>query len=73
MMDWESVLKQQKDLENAFTALKQVFEQTDLDFRNRNKVLMEMMSQMNTKDAENMARIHVALQAIIDSNASLKK
>lgn len=72
-MDWQSVLKQQQELETAFGALKQVFEQAEVDFKNRNKVIMEMIAQMNTKDADNMSKIHQALQAILESNSSVKK
>jgi cytochrome c556 len=72
-MDWEAIIKQQKDLEGSFTALRVIFEQAEKDFRNKSQIFLSAMSQIQTQDATNLAQIHQALQKIIDSNNSVKQ
>lgn len=76
-MDWDSVIKQQKAIEDSFSALKIIFEQAESDFKNKSKMLMQMMSNMQAQDATNMQKIHQGLQAILDSSnqaqSSIKK
>jgi propanediol dehydratase large subunit len=72
-MDWQTIVRQQDELEKSFTGLRMVFEQAERDFKHKSETLMQLMGQQQSQDALSLSKIHQALLLIIDSNNSVKQ
>jgi cytochrome c556 len=72
-VDWQTIVKQQEELEKSFSALRMIFEQAEKDFKARSNVFIGAMAQQQAQDAQHLTKIHQALMQIIESNNSVKQ
>lgn len=67
-MDWETIAKQQKELEQSFAVLKQVFEQAEMAYKQKQAKLTELIGSQIKQEAVSLSEIHAALSKILKSS-----
>ena len=67
-MDWESIAKQNKELEAAFDGLFAIFEQARQKFKEKQSRIRQMIEMSQAQEAQNLAEIHGALDKILKSS-----
>ena len=64
-MDWETLAKQNKELEAAFDGLAAIFDQARQKFKEKQQRIRQMIELSQAEEAQNLAAIHSALDKIL--------
>ena len=67
-MDWETLAKQNKELEAAFDGLAAIFDQARQKFKEKQQRIRQMIELSQAEEAQNLAAIHSALDKILKTS-----
>jgi hypothetical protein len=69
----EEITKNKQSLEEAFSGLRQIFENAERDFKIKNEKLLGAIRDIQAQDAAALSKIQHALNEIIASNNCVKQ
>ena len=69
----DEILKNKQALEESFAGLRQIFENAEKEFREKNERLLGAIRTIQAQDAAALGKIQQALNEIIASNDSVKQ